>query len=67
MTKSFRVPNVTCPHCIMTIKRELGGLTGVTSVRGDVDTKTITVAWEPPATWDGIKALLAEINYPAAE
>ncbi len=67
MTKSFRVPNITCHHCVMTIKRELGELAGVTNVSGDVDTKTITVAWESPATWDSIKALLAEINYPAAE
>ena len=67
MTKSFQVPNITCHHCVMTIKRELGELSGVTSVSGDADTKTITVEWNAPATWDGIKSLLAEINYPAAE
>ncbi len=67
MTKSFRVPNITCHHCVMTIKRELGELSGVTSVSGDAETKTITVEWNAPATWDGIKSLLAEINYPAAE
>jgi len=67
MTKSFQVPNITCHHCVMTIKRELGELSGVTSVSGDAETKTITVEWSAPATWDGIKSLLAEINYPAAE
>jgi len=67
MTKSFQVPNITCHHCVMTIKRELGELSGVTSVSGDAETKTITVEWNAPATWDGIKSLLAEINYPAAE
>jgi len=49
----------------MTIKRELGELDGVAGVTGDVETKTVTVEWEPPATWDGIKSLLAEINYAA--
>jgi copper chaperone CopZ len=50
----------------MTIKRELSELDGVTSVDGDVDGKTATVTWNAPASEDGIKALLAEINYPAA-
>jgi copper chaperone CopZ len=50
----------------MTIKRELGELDGVTSIDGDAEAKTVTVAWDAPATEDGIKALLAEINYPAA-
>lgn len=67
MTKSFQVPNITCHHCVMTIKRELGELSGVTSVSGDADTKTITVEWSAPATWNSIKSLLAELNYPAAE
>jgi len=50
----------------MTIKRELGELEGVASVTGDVETKTITVEWKPPATWDNIQSLLTEINYPPA-
>jgi hypothetical protein len=51
----------------MTIQRELGELEGVVSATGDVQTKTVTVEWKSPATWDGIKSLLDEINYPAAE
>jgi copper chaperone len=65
--KTFQVPNISCNHCVMTIKRELGELAGVSSVTGDAETKTVTVEWEAPATWDGIKSLLAEIDYPAAE
>lgn len=66
-TKTFRVPNIHCNHCVMTIKRELGELEGVASVTGDAEKKTVTVQWESPATWDGIKALLTEINYLPAE
>jgi len=51
----------------MTIKRELGELEGVANVTGDAETKTVTVEWDSPATWDGVKSLLAEINYPPAE
>jgi copper chaperone len=66
-SKTLQVPNISCHHCVMTIQRELGELEGVVSATGDVETKTVTVEWESPATWDGIKSLLDEINYPAAE
>ena len=66
-SKAFQVPNITCHHCVMTIKRELEELEGIVGVTGDAETKTVTVEWDSPATWDGIKALLAEINYPPAE
>ncbi len=65
--KTFNVPNISCNHCVMTIKQELSELEGVASVAADAGTKTVTVEWEAPATWDGIKSLLAEINFPAAE
>jgi copper chaperone CopZ len=51
----------------MTIRRELKELDGVASVDVDTDTKTVTVAWESPADWEGVKSLLAEINYPPAD
>ena len=66
-TKTFRVPNISCNHCVMTIKRELGELEGVVSVNGDVEAKTVTVEWESPAAWDSINSLLTEINYSPAE
>jgi copper chaperone len=66
-SKTFRVPNVSCGHCVMTIKRELGELEGVVSVNGGVETKTVTVEWESPATWEAIESLLTEINYPPEE
>lgn len=66
-TKTFRVPNINCNHCVMTIKRELGDLEGVVNVTGDVETRTVTVEWDSPATWDSIKSLLTEINYAPAE
>ena len=65
-SKTFQAPNISCHHCVMTIQRELGEMEGVTSVTGDAETKTVTVEWDVPATWDGIKSLLEEINYPTA-
>jgi len=63
--QTFVVPNISCGHCVMSIKDELSEIDGLKSVEGDPDTKSITVEWEPPASGDKIKEKLKEINYPA--
>ena len=65
-TVTYTIPNISCGHCVHTIKSELSELKGVVTVAADQSTKQATITYEPPATEDGIKALLAEINYPAA-
>lgn len=66
-TKTFTVPNISCNHCVHTVKTELGDLPGIQSVAADAETKQVTVAWDAPADWTKIEALLTEINYaPAA-
>ncbi len=66
-TKTFEVPNISCGHCVAAIQNEVSELDGVATVQADKDTRMVTVQWDTPATWDQIKALLAEINYPPAE
>ncbi len=64
-TKTFKVPNISCGHCVHAIQNEVGELEGVKSVVASQETKMVTVEWaEPPQTWENIKALLEEINYP---
>jgi len=64
-TKTFKVPNISCAHCVRAIQNEVGELEGVTSVEAAEDTKMVTVSWQqPPQSWDNIKALLIEIDYP---
>jgi copper chaperone len=65
-TVTYTIPNISCGHCVHTIKSELSELAGVKAVEADQATKQATITYEPPASEDGIKALLAEINYPAA-
>jgi len=65
-TKKLSIPNISCGHCVMAIKRELGELQGVTKVEGDPQKKEITVEWDAPASLERIKATLKEINYPAS-
>lgn len=66
-SKKFSIPNISCGHCVMNIKRELGEVAGVKAIEGDPGKKEITVSWEAPATLEKVKAALKEINYPPAE
>ncbi len=63
--KKLFIPNITCGHCVMAVKRELEEIEGVTRVEGDPGKKEIEVAWDAPATIERIKSTLAAINYPA--
>jgi copper chaperone CopZ len=64
--ETFSIPNISCGHCVMAIKNELGEMEGVESVEGSPEAKTISVEWQSPATVEKIKETLKEINYPAA-
>ncbi|MEA3436036.1 MAG: heavy-metal-associated domain-containing protein [Thermodesulfobacteriota bacterium] len=63
--QTFIIPNISCGHCVMSIKGELNEIDGVKNVEGDPDTKSITVEWESPTSANKIKERLKEINYPA--
>ena len=66
-SKKFSIPNISCGHCVMNIKRELGEVEGVKAIEGDPGKKEIIVSWDAPATLERVKAALKEINYPPAE
>lgn len=65
--ETLTVPNISCGHCVSAIESELTDVKGVTSVQADADTKTVTVQWDEPASIEGIRATLMEINYPAQQ
>jgi copper chaperone len=64
--QTFTVENISCGHCVTTIKNELSEISGVQSVSGKPEKKTITVQWEAPATIEKIRETLKDINYPAS-
>ena len=66
-TKTLSIPNISCGHCVMSIKKELSEMEGVAKVEGDPASKSVTLEWDAPATLASIKDTLKEINYPAAE
>jgi copper chaperone len=63
--KTVYIPSISCGHCVMTIKREVGKLEGVEAVEGDEKTKKVTVKWRNPTTWEKISATLKEAGYQA--
>ena len=65
-SKTFVVPNISCGHCTHTVEMEVGDLSGVKSVKADIESKQVVVEWEQPASWEQIESLLVEINYPPA-
>lgn len=64
-TATYTVPAIHCEHCTHTIEMEVGELQGVQAVKADLNTKKVEIAFDTPADETKIKALLAEINYPA--
>ena len=63
-TRTVIIPSISCPHCIATIERTLRGITGVESVEGNVNSKSVTVSWREPADWESIRGSLVAIDYP---
>jgi copper chaperone CopZ len=63
--QTFKVPKISCGHCVMAIKNELDEMAGVRSVEGSPENKTIVVEWDAPASEAAIRERLQDINYPA--
>ena len=64
-TVTYNVPAIHCGHCTHTIETEVSEIKGVESVKADETTKNVEITFDAPANEATIKALLAEINYPA--
>ena len=64
--EKFYIPNISCGHCVHTIKMEVGELPGVIKVEASEATKEVLVEFEPPATTEQITSLLQEIHYAPA-
>lgn len=63
--KTVSLPDMSCTHCVNTVKRELMDLEGVSEVESNLETKVTLIAFDAPATWELIAETLEEIGYPA--
>jgi len=65
MTKvTYSVPAIHCGHCVHTINMEISELEGVSGVKADLDSKTVEIDFNPPASEELLIGTLKEINYP---
>ena len=66
-TVTLRVPDVSCEHCVRTIDQTLSPIAGVSEVRTDIASKTVTLTYDPARVGlDAIEQALAEADYPVA-
>jgi copper chaperone len=58
-------PDISCGHCVATVKNAVGALAGVTSVEADVATKRVEIDFDPSrVSLAQIEAALDEAGYP---
>ena len=43
---TYRVPGMTCSHCVRAVEGEVGGVEGVAAVEVDLETKLVRVSGE---------------------
>ena len=63
-SKTVKVPNISCGHCVATIEREVSEMDGVAEVKADQTSRNVTITWDPETTdWAVIEDLMREIDY----
>ena len=63
---TLSIPNISCNHCVMTVKRESGFVDGAVFLSGDVEAKTAVFQVTNDEALVALKATLAEAGYPVA-
>ena len=58
-------PDISCDHCVATVKEAVGALPGVASVEVDPDSKLVAIDFDPGwVSLTQIAAALDEAGYP---
>ncbi len=63
-TVTYKVPGISCGHCVNTIEMELRELDGVTHVKANAAEKTVVIEYQDPISESQLIDILREINYP---
>jgi copper chaperone len=62
---TLRAPDISCEHCVATVKKTVGQFPGVQSVEADAETKIISLTFDPmQADLSKIEEALEEEGYP---
>ena len=58
-------PDISCGHCVATVKEAVGALPGVARVEADADTKRVEIDFDPGrVSLTQMEAALDEVGYP---
>ncbi len=60
---TWHIPQISCGHCISTIKNEIAEIGGAEFVSGDPLAKTVVINYDTEDTLDKVKAMLVEIGF----
>jgi copper chaperone CopZ len=63
-TTVYRVPGMSCGHCVQALEGELAAVPGVDTADADLDTKTVTVRGRGLED-TALRAAIAEAGYEA--
>lgn len=66
MEQIYRVPDVSCQHCVKAITDELTKIEGVEDVGVDLDTKLVTVRHNGSVSDEALRAGIEEAGYDIA-
>lgn len=66
-TEQFRVPGVSCQHCVRAVTQEVSALEGVQQVQVDLGSKLVTVAHGEQVSAGQIIAAIQEAGYEEVE
>ena len=60
--QAYTVAGMTCNHCVMSVREEVGEIAGITDIDVDLATGRLTVAGDGISD-DAVKAAVAEAGY----
>ncbi len=64
---TLTAPDISCDHCVATVKNAVGKIEGVQNVSALADTKQVDVTFDNSrTTLDDITNALADAGYPAS-
>ncbi|MGP9539821.1 heavy-metal-associated domain-containing protein [Brachybacterium sp. AOP43-C2-M15] len=64
-TAQFQVTGMTCGHCEMSVREEVGGIPGVQGVEVSHETGVLRISAQQPVDEDAVLAAVAEAGYSA--
>ena len=66
MDTTYTVSGMTCGHCVDAVRSELGEVPGVSAVRVDLASGTVTVRSDRPLDETAVRAAVDEAGYALA-